>query len=213
MPEAMSAAVAFPKSRGRRHSDPDDPAGIPVARCDFVFATTRPLNKLQEDGYREAPTVFLEFHGSPRVVEQAEACRRSRTSTAARLRVGDEAEERSKLWDARHYAYFACLLLRRARGRSYRRLRADLRLAECVHETMQGLKNYSRRCRSSATSVTATSTSSSSSIPRNPRKWRTRRRSTSASSSARCASKAPAPASTASASARWPSCARSSATT
>ena len=47
--------------------------GIPLARSELLCATTmKALNAYSKLGYREAPTLFLEFHGTEAaVVEQA----------------------------------------------------------------------------------------------------------------------------------------------
>src|SRR5256714_10647418 len=75
--EAMSAAVcAFPSIDGATRTVIQTlQMGIPVARSELLCATTMAaLNRHNKLGYRVAPTVFFEFHGSQSsVVEQAEA--------------------------------------------------------------------------------------------------------------------------------------------
>jgi D-lactate dehydrogenase (cytochrome) len=146
--EAMSAAVcAFDSVDGcTRTVIQTIQAGIPVARCDIVCdKTVAAINKFKNASYRVAPTVFFEFHGSKSsVVEQAEA-----VQAIAREHGGKDfvwatrPEERTRLWQARHDAYFACLQLRPgARAVSTDVCVPISRLAECVHETMEDVKSY-----------------------------------------------------------------------
>ena len=146
--EAMSAAVcAFDTIDGCTNTVIQTiQAGIPVARCDIVCdKTIAAINAYKKTSYRVAPTVFFEFHGSKgSVVEQAEA-----VQAIAREHGGKDfvwatrPEERTQLWQARHDAYFACLQIRPGS----RAVSTDVcvpisRLAECVHETMDDVKNY-----------------------------------------------------------------------
>ncbi len=141
-------------------------SGIPIARCDIALRADRwtRSTSYKKTNYREAPTLFLEFHGigaSPSS-NRRRRCRRSPRSTAARTSVwATKPEERTQLWEARHDAYFACLQLRPGS----RAVSTDVcvpisRLAECVVETMADVKSYfAADAAASATSATATSTS------------------------------------------------------
>ena len=116
-PEALSAAVcAFPSVADAVQTVIRTiQAGVPVARCELLDATTiRGINAYSRLSLREAPHLFFEFHGSPAsVAEQAETVQ---AIAAEHGGMGFEwsatAEERSRLWKARHDAYFACVALR-----------------------------------------------------------------------------------------------------
>ncbi|KFX28519.1 FAD-binding oxidoreductase [Ralstonia solanacearum] len=144
-PEAVSAAVcAFP-SMGDAVSAVIDTIqmGVPVARVEFVDALAiRAINRYDKLSLPELPTLFFEFHGSGHSVqEQAETVQ---TIAAEHRGQGFEwatrPEDRSRLWNARHNAYFAFLQLKPG----CRAVTTDVcvpisRLAECVIETEQDL--------------------------------------------------------------------------
>jgi D-lactate dehydrogenase (cytochrome) len=121
-------------------------AGIPIARCDIVCdKTIAAINSYKKTSYRVAPTVFFEFHGTAAsVVEQAEAVQAiAKENGGMDFQWATRPEDRNRLWDARHDAYFACLQLRPGS----RAVSTDVcvpisRLAECVRETMVDMKNY-----------------------------------------------------------------------
>ncbi len=146
--EAMSAAVcAFDSVDGCTNTVIQTiQAGIPVARCDIVCdKTIGAINAYKKTSYRVAPTVFFEFHGTKAsVVEQAEAVQAiARENGGMDFQWATRPEERNRLWDARHNAYFACLQLRPGS----RAVSTDVcvpisRLAECVHQTMEDVKDY-----------------------------------------------------------------------
>ncbi|MFE0015183.1 FAD-binding oxidoreductase [Mesorhizobium sp. NPDC059054] len=113
--------------------------GIPVARIELVNALQmRAMKTYSKLDYPESPCLFLEFHGSDAgVAEQAETF-----AMVAEENGGGPflwtavAEERSKLWKARHDAYWASLTLRPgAKGLSTDVCVPISRLAECVAET------------------------------------------------------------------------------
>jgi D-lactate dehydrogenase (cytochrome) len=118
-------------------------AGIPIARSELLCATTMgALNRHNKTSYRESPTLFLEFHGtSAAVVEQAKAVQEiAREHGGLDFQWATRQEERTKLWEARHNAYFACLQLKPGS----RALSTDVcvpisRLAECVIETTKDI--------------------------------------------------------------------------
>jgi D-lactate dehydrogenase (cytochrome) len=146
--EAMSAAVcAFETVDGCTNTVIQTiQAGVPIARCDIVCdKTVDAINKFKKTSYRVAPTVFFEFHGSKSsVVEQAETVQAIAKEHGGMDFVwATKAEERNQLWQARHDAYFACLQIKPG----VRAVSTDVcvpisRLAECVHETMEDVKDY-----------------------------------------------------------------------
>lgn len=113
--------------------------GIPVARIELVNALQmRAMKNYSKLDYPESPCLFVEFHGSDAgVKEQAE----SFGEIAAEYGGGpflwtSVAEERAKLWKARHDAYWSSLTLRPgAKGLSTDVCVPISRLAECIAET------------------------------------------------------------------------------
>jgi D-lactate dehydrogenase (cytochrome) len=86
--------------------------GVPIARCELLDANAiRAVNKHSKLSMREAPMLLMEFHGSPAgVKEQAElvqdiASEHGGTS----FDWATTPEARTKLWTARHNAYFAAI--------------------------------------------------------------------------------------------------------
>jgi D-lactate dehydrogenase (cytochrome) len=73
IPEAISAAVcSFPTTQDAvATAIAVVQAGVPVARCELLDATSmRAVNAHAQLEHAEAPTLFLEFHGSPGGVEE-----------------------------------------------------------------------------------------------------------------------------------------------
>ncbi|MEO8297040.1 MAG: FAD-linked oxidase C-terminal domain-containing protein [Burkholderiales bacterium] len=114
LPEAVTAAIChFPNvSAAVRTTIAIIQAGVPIARCELLDAhTVRAVNSHSRMSLREAPMLLMEFHGSPAgVAEQAT------TVQAVASEHGGEAfewastpEDRTRLWKARHQAYFAAL--------------------------------------------------------------------------------------------------------
>lgn len=114
-------------------------SGIPVARIELVNALQmRAMIGYSKLDYPESPCLFVEFHGSDAgVAEQAELF----GEITAELGGGpfmwtSVAEERAKLWKARHDAYWASLTLRPgAKGLSTDVCVPISRLADCIAET------------------------------------------------------------------------------
>ena len=141
IPEAISAAVCtFPDIESAVQTVIQTiQLGVPVARIELLDALSlSAINKFSKTTLAEAPTLFFEFHGSPAgVAEQAETVQ----AIAGELGGADFAwatrpEERSRLWQARHDAYFACLQLKPG----CRCFPTDVcvpisRLAECIAAT------------------------------------------------------------------------------
>ena len=146
---AMSAALcAFPAIEGAAKTVIQTlQMGVPIARSELLCATTMAaLNRYNKMSYREAPTLLLEFHGTEAsVIEQAETVQEiARDNGGLDFQWATKAEERSKLWEARHHAYFACLQLKPGA----RALSTDVcvpisRLAECIVETAKDIEKAS----------------------------------------------------------------------
>ena len=118
--------------------------GIPIARIELLDdAMMDAVNRHSKLDRPEKPTLFFEFHGlsDASVEEQANAA----GEIVAEHNGHDYArattpEERAKLWQARHDAYYAGLALRPgARGWTTDVCVPISRLAECIHETKQDL--------------------------------------------------------------------------
>ena len=114
LPEAVSAAIcSFPTIEAAvRTVIQVIQLGVPIARCELIDANTvRMVNAHSKLGLREEHMLLMEFHGSPASVqEQAE------TVQAIADEFGGQAfewaitpEERTRLWTARHNAYFAAV--------------------------------------------------------------------------------------------------------
>lgn len=118
IPEATSAAVCqFATLQGAVETVIATlQSGIPVARIELLdevqMGASIAFSKLEE--FRPAPTLFLEFHGSAAgVAEQAEAVQALAAEYGGeRFAWATAEEERSRLWKARHDAYWAGLALR-----------------------------------------------------------------------------------------------------
>ncbi|HEY7458065.1 MAG TPA: FAD-linked oxidase C-terminal domain-containing protein [Xanthobacteraceae bacterium] len=145
IPEAISSAVCpFPTVEAACNATiATIQSGIPVARIELLDELqVRACNAYSKLTLDETPTLFLEFHGSnASVAEQAE----SFGFIASDFGGGPSKwttrpEERSKLWQARHDAYWACVQLRPGT----RPLATDVcvpisRLAECVTATQRDI--------------------------------------------------------------------------
>ena len=149
IPEAMSAAIcSFPDIAGAVNTVIQTlQSGIPIARSEALCATTmKAINAYSRTSYREQPTLFLEFHGTVAgVEEQAKLVQDiARDNGGMDFEWTTKAEERSRLWTARHQAYFACLQLRPGT----RAVSTDVcvpisRLTECIVETSKDIERAS----------------------------------------------------------------------
>jgi len=149
IPEAMSAAVcSFKDITGAVDTVIQTlQSGIPIARCEALCATTmRAINAYSKTAYPEQPMLFLEFHGTQKSVEeQAQLVQEiAHANGGMEFQWTARAEERNKLWQARHDAYFACLHLRAGT----RCVSTDVcvpisRLTECIVETTRDIDKAS----------------------------------------------------------------------
>ena len=140
-PEALSAATcAFPSvDAAVRTVMQTIQLGVPIARCELLDALTiAAVNRHSKLGLREAPMLFCEFHGTAAgVEEQARTAQEiAREEGGMDFQWATLQEERTKLWQARHDAYPACMQLRPGN----RAVATDVcvpisRLAECIAAT------------------------------------------------------------------------------
>ncbi len=149
VPEAMSAATcSFPDIAGAVNTVIQTlQAGIPIARSEALCATTmKAINAYSKTAYREQPALFLEFHGTQAgVEEQAKLVQDiAHENGGMDFEWTTKAEDRNRLWTARHQAYFACLQLRPGS----RAVSTDVcvpisRLTECIVETSKDISRAS----------------------------------------------------------------------
>jgi D-lactate dehydrogenase (cytochrome) len=118
-------------------------AGIPVARIELLDEVMiRGVNQYARLGIVEAPTLFLEFHGTPAAVaEQAEAVRElAQEHGALGYDAATRTEDRNRLWTARDNTLYAGTGLRPGS----KALITDVcvpvsRLAECLVATKRDI--------------------------------------------------------------------------
>jgi D-lactate dehydrogenase (cytochrome) len=145
IPEAISAAVCtFPSIAAAVQTVIQTiQLGVPVARIELLDALSlKAINQFSKATLAEAPTLFFEFHGSPAsVAEQAETVQAIAGELGgANFAWATRPEDRSRLWQARHDAYFACLQLKPGS----RAFPTDVcvpisRLAECIAATNEDI--------------------------------------------------------------------------
>jgi len=148
-PEAVSAAVcAFPTvDAAVRTVIQTIQLGVPIARCELLDTlTVQAVNRYSKLSLREAPMLFMEFHGTPAGVEE-----QARTVQELAKELGGmdfewatQQEDRNRLWQARHDAYLACRQVRPGN----RAFTTDVcvpisRLAECIAATNEDVTRAS----------------------------------------------------------------------
>jgi D-lactate dehydrogenase (cytochrome) len=114
LPEAISAATcSFPTIEAAvRTVIQVIQLGVPIARCELIDANTvRMVNAHSKLGLREEHMLLMEFHGSPASVkEQAETVQEIAGEFGGNaFEWATTPEERTRLWTARHNAYFAAI--------------------------------------------------------------------------------------------------------
>lgn len=149
IPEAISAAVCtFPSIEAAVQTVIQTiQLGVPVARIELLdVLSLSAINRFSKTTLSEAPTLFFEFHGSPAgVEEQAQIVQAIADELGgANFEWATRPEDRSRLWQARHDAYFACLQLKPG----CRCFPTDVcvpisRLAECIAETSADIAQVS----------------------------------------------------------------------
>jgi len=145
IPEAISSAVcSFESLAGAIDTVVQSiQCGVPLARVEILDALQmRAVNLWSKLDYPEAPTLFFEFHGSEgHVAEQVDTVRLIASGNGGgEFAWSNLPEERSKLWRARHEAYYAAVNLRTgAIGWATDVCVPMSRLAECIEETHRDL--------------------------------------------------------------------------
>ncbi len=146
VPEAISAAVcAFPGvDEAVRAVIATIQTGIPVARIELLDELQMQgcIGYSKLEGYRVAPTLFYEFHGTEAGVrEQAELAQAIAAEHGGQdFQWTARAEDRSRLWQARHDSYYAALSLRPgAVGWATDVCVPISRLGDCINETRADL--------------------------------------------------------------------------
>ena len=84
--------------------------GVPIARCELLDGNTvRMVNQHSKLGLAEGPMMLMEFHGSPAGVQEQIATVQEivKDNQGHGFQWADTPEERTRLWTARHNAYFA----------------------------------------------------------------------------------------------------------
>jgi D-lactate dehydrogenase (cytochrome) len=153
LPEAISAATCtFPSiDAAVRTTIQTIQMGIPIARCELLDAhAVRAVNRHDKLTLTEAPMLLMEFHGSEASVKEQAASVQEIASEfgGSGFEWATTPEERTKLWTARHHAYFAGLQLKPG----CRTVTTDTcvpisHLAECVTQASEeaeaaGLQHY-----------------------------------------------------------------------
>ena len=114
--QVVAATVQFPSiDAAVRNTIAVIQCGVPIARCELLDANAvRAVNAHDGLGLAEAPLLLLEFHGSPGGVrEQVETVQAlAEDFGGSRFEWADTPEARTKLWRARHHAYWSALQLK-----------------------------------------------------------------------------------------------------
>ena len=148
VPEAISAAVcAFDTLEGAVNTTISTiQMGIPVARIELLDEVqVGAINSYSNFDYELKPTLFFEFHGTEAwVKEQAEMVKEiSSEEGGSDFQWETREQERKKLWEARHDAYYANLALKPgSKGWATDVCVPISRLAECILETRHDIDEH-----------------------------------------------------------------------
>jgi len=142
IPEAISAGTcSFPDVRSACNTTiATIQSGLPIARIELIDAlSVRAFNMYAKLTLPETPMLLVEFHGTEAgVKEQAERFGEIVAENGGGdFRWATTAEERTKLWQARHDGFWAQIALRPgARPFATDACVPISRLADCVEETL-----------------------------------------------------------------------------
>jgi len=145
IPEAISSAVcAFPDMESAVNTViMICQSGIPVARMELLDALQMDAcNRYSDLDYAVAPTLFFEFHGTANGIEE-QVTQVNDIATefgGSNFKWATKTEDRNKLWQARHDAYYAGLALRpNSKGIATDVCVPISRLADCILETQKDI--------------------------------------------------------------------------
>jgi D-lactate dehydrogenase (cytochrome) len=148
VPEAIAAAVCqFPDLASAVNTViAAMQTGIPVARIELLDDVQMDacIRHSKLEGFAAKPTLFFEFHGSPAGVrEHSEAMQTiSDEFGGSAYQWATQPEDRSRLWKARHAAYYAALALKPGTmGFATDACVPISRLADCILETKADIEN------------------------------------------------------------------------
>ena len=146
IPEAVSAAVcSFDDMEGAVHTVIlAIQMGIPIARIELLDESQMDaVNRYSKFNYPVQPTLFFEFHGTERgVAEQVEQIGElAKEHGGSGFEWATQAEDRNRLWQARHDAYYAALALKPGtKGWATDVCVPISKLAECLLETRRDVE-------------------------------------------------------------------------
>ena len=146
VPEAISAAVcSFETMEGAVNTTISTiQMGIPVARIELLDEVqVDAINRYSDFDYALKPTLFFEFHGTEAwVQEQVEMVKEISTEEGGSdFQWSTQEQEKQKLWEARHNAYYAGLALRPgSKGWATDVCVPISRLADCILETRSDIE-------------------------------------------------------------------------
>ena len=119
-------------------------SGIPVARIEFLdLAQVKAINNYSKTNLPESPLLLLEFHGSESSVkEQSELFGEIASDFGGNdFEWTSNNEERSKLWQARHDAYWSCKAVRPEADIYSTDVCVPIsRLSDCMIETIEDME-------------------------------------------------------------------------
>ncbi len=159
VPEAIAAAVCqYPNLAGAVNTViAAMQTGIPVARIELLDDVQMDacIRYSKLEGYQALPTLFFEFHGSEAGVREQSATMRAISDEfgGSEFQWATLPEDRTRLWKARHAAYYATLALKPGMTAIATDACVPIsRLAECILATKadiekSGLTGHDRRPR------------------------------------------------------------------
>jgi D-lactate dehydrogenase (cytochrome) len=147
LPEAVSAAVCqFDTMEGAVQSViAIMQLGVPVARIELLDeAQIEAVNRYSRLAYPAKPTLFFEFHGTSAaaVAEHAQTAQEiAGEHGGSGFQWAATTEERAKLWQARHNAFYAAVALRPGAKAWTTDVCVPIsRLADCILETRRDVQ-------------------------------------------------------------------------